>query len=164
MTKKKKTEELIPKHLKKSGRPTKYTLELGKEIAKAVASSELGLIHLVNANPHWPHRATIFEWRLKFPEFADIYSRAKEEQTEVVVEYMQELINEPHKLEDEETGLTKIDVPLLNLKLNHMKWHAGKLKPKKFGESKTMEIINNDIDEDCKKRARELDEKHRKKF
>lgn len=152
------------KKTKKIGRPSKYTPELGKEIGDAISSSELGLIHLVNANPHWPHRSTIFEWRLKFPEFEDIYSRAKQEQTEVVLEFMQELMNEPHKSEDPETGLVKIDVPMLNLKLNHMKWHAAKLKPKKFGDAKEQETNNSDIHDDCKKRQHELNEKLKKDY
>lgn len=164
MTKKKKPEELIPKHLKQSGRPTKYTKELGEEIANAIACSELGLIHLVNANPHWPDRATIFTWRRTNPEFGDLYTRAKEDQTEVVVEYMQELMDEPHKWVDEETGATKIDVPMLRLKMDTMKWHAAKLKPKKFGDSKEQDLPNHGLDEDCKKRYAGMDKAKRKEF
>ena len=63
--------------------------------------------------------------------FRDMYTRAKEDQTEVVVEYMQEVMNEPHKWKDQETGLTRIDVPMLRLKMDTMKWQAAKLKPKK---------------------------------
>jgi len=116
------------------GRPSTYTPELGKEIAEAIASSELGLIHIVEQNPHFPHRATIFKWRTLHKEFGDMYARAKEEQMDVVVEYMQELMSEPHKFEDPSTGREIIDVPMLRLKMDTMKWHASKLKRKKYGD------------------------------
>lgn len=159
MTKKKK-----PEDLKKTGRPTKYTKELGDEICEAIASSELGLLHLCNANPHWPDRSNIFLWRRKFPEFRDKYTQAKEDQTEVSVEYMQEVMNEPHKWIDQETGLTRIDVPMLRLKIDTMKWQVGKLKPKKFGEAKDQVLPNTELDEDCKKRYSEMDKRNRKDF
>jgi len=152
----------LTKEPKKMGRPTTYTKELGEEICNAIATSELGLAHLVDLHPHWPHRATIFTWRRTHQDFGDMYTRAKEDQTEVVVEYMQELMNEPHKWEDPETGLTRIDVPMLRLKMDSMKWHAAKLKPKKFGEPKVQEPTNNEVDEDCKKRYREMDERNKK--
>lgn len=158
------TKKKDPKDLKPKGRPTKYTPELGKEIGDAIASSELGLIHLVNANPHWPDRATIFKWRTLHPDFGDIYTRAKEEQCEVVVEYMQEVMSEPHKWKDPETGLCKIDVPMLRLKMDTMKWHASKLKPKKFGDTKDQEPQNTSLDEDCKKRYGDLDKRNRKEY
>lgn len=154
----------ITKEPKKTGRPTKYTKELGEEIANAIASSELGLIHLVNAHPHWPDRATIFIWRRVHDEFRDMYMRAKEDQTEVVVEYMQEVMNEPHKWEDPETGITKIDVPMLRLKMDTMKWHAAKLKPKKFGDTKEQDLQNNELTDDCKKRYSDMDKRNRKEF
>jgi len=119
----------------KGGRPTKYTTLLGEEICSAIASSELGLIHLVQQNPHWPDRATIFTWRRVNDEFRDLYTKAKEDQCEVVVEYMQEVMNEPHKWVDE-NGNNRTDVPMLRLKMDTMKWHAAKLKPKKFGDYK----------------------------
>lgn len=158
------TKKKDPKDYKKTGRPTKYTKELGEEIANTIATSELGLIHLVNLNPHWPHRATIFTWRRTQPGFGDMYTKAKEDQTEVVVEYMQEVMAEPHKWEDPETGISRVDVPMLRLKMDTMKWHAAKLKPKKFGDAKVQEIVNAEVDEDCKKRFEELDVRNRKEF
>lgn len=159
MTKKKKPEEL-----KKMGRPTMYTPELADEICDAIATSELGLMHLVNQHPNWPERQVIFLWRRKYPDFDDKYMRAKEQQADVVFEYTQEVMSEPHKWEDPETGIVKIDVPMLRLKMDTMKWHAAKLKPKKFGEAKDVEPPNNDLNDDCKKRYADLEKSKRKEF
>lgn len=164
MTKKKKPEELIPKHLKKSGRPTMYTSELANEICDAIASSELGLCHLVDQNPHWPERQVIFIWRRKHPEFDDKYTKAKEDQVEVSVEHMQEIMNEPHKYIDMQTGHMKVDTGMLRLKMDAIRWQAGKLKPKKFGESKEQELPNTAVADDCKKRYSEMDKINRKEF
>jgi len=124
----------------KQGRPTKYTNELGAEICAAIASSEEGLSHLCEKHPHWPDRATIFTWRRTNENFRNLYTKAKEEQCEVVVEYMQELMSEPHKFIDD-MGREKVDVPMLRVKMDAMKWHAAKLKPKKFGDAKTVEDL-----------------------
>jgi hypothetical protein len=159
MTKKKRPEDLKPK-----GRPTKYTPELGEEICAAIACSELGLAHILDANPDFPARSTIFMWIRLYPDFKDKYTRAKEDQVEVSVEYMQELMNEPHKYVDEETGLFKLDHNMMRMKMDAIKWQAAKLKPKKFGESKTQEPNNNEVDEDCKKRMKEMDERNKKDF
>lgn len=148
----------------KVGRHTKYTVELGQEICDAIASSELGLIHLINKNPHWPGRANIFQWLRLHPEFRDRYYKAKEDQVEVCVEYMQEILNEPHRVVDQH-GIEKVDVPLLKLKIDSMKWHVGKLKPKKYGDDyKNHDLENRAIEEDCKKRYEELDEKNKKEY
>ena len=104
------TKRKDPKDFKKTGRPTDYTPQLADEICDAIASSELGLVHLVNAHPHWPHRGTIFIWMRKHPEFRDKYTLAKEDQQDVCVEYMQEILSEPHKYVDEETGLVGVHV------------------------------------------------------
>lgn len=159
MTTKKKPEDLL-----KRGRPTKYNEVLGKEICDVIASSELGLIHLVDANPHWPHRATIYKWLRLHPIFRESYYKAKEDQAEVIVEYMQEAMNESHKIVDIETGAVKIDVPLLKLKIDTFKWQAGKLKPKKYGDAKEQELPNTELDEECRKRFEGMDKRNRKEY
>lgn len=146
------------------GRPTKYTPELADEICAAIASSELGLVHLVKQNPHWPERANIFIWRRKYPEFRDKYTRAKIDQVEVSVEYMQELMNEPHKYFDEELGREVVDVSMMRLKMDAIKWQASKLMPKKYGDQKDLNTQNDDLNEDCKKRYEEMDKQHRKEY
>lgn len=148
----------------KIGRPTNYTEALADEICEAVSSSELGLIHLCKAHPHWPDRDRIFKWRIKFPDFGLKYRKAKEHQADVCVEYMHELMNEPHIIIDPETGQSRVDSPLLRLKLDHFKWHASKLRPKDYGDMKQLETVNNEVDDDCKKRYSELDNKNRKEY
>lgn len=146
------------------GRPTKYTIQLGEEICSAIACSELGLVHLCDLNPHWPARSKIFEWRRRHAEFGDKYRKAKQEQAHVCVEYMHELMNEPHRIIDPETGYSKLDVSMLKLKLDHFKWHASKLQPKDYGDLKQMETINTEVDEDCKKRYAEMDSSNKKDY
>jgi len=158
------TKRKDPKDFKKLGRPTNYTPKLADEICDAIASSELGLAHLVDANEHWPARGTIFIWMRRHPEFRDKYTAAKEDQQDVCVEYMQEILNEPHKYIDKETGSTRIDVSMLRVKIDTMKWQASKLKPKKFADKIDMSIPENEILEDSLKRKQELDAKNKKDF
>lgn len=148
----------------KGGRPTTYNMDIATEICNAIASSDLGLMHLVKANPHWPERSTIFLWIRTHPEFSNMYTKAKEQQCEVVVEYMQEVMNEPHKYIDDNTGKERTDVPMLRLKMDTMKWHVAKLKPKKFGDIKDPEPVNKELDDDAKKRYKDLDEKNKKDY
>ncbi len=117
---------------KKIGRPTKYTPELAEEICNAVASSGDGLQVLCDANPHWPGRCNIFIMMRKHPEFRAKYVAAKQEQCEVLVDYMQEIMNESHKYTDE-FGNERIDVPMLRLKVDTIKWQACKLLPRQYG-------------------------------
>ncbi len=145
-----------------NGKPAKYTEALGDEICEAIASSELGLAHLCSANPHWPERSKIFKWRIRYPEFGHKYRKAKESQAHVCVEFMHELMNEPHVTIDPHTGLPELNVPMLRLKLDHFKWHAAKLQPKDYGDLKQLETINTEVDDDCKRRFAEMDEKNRK--
>lgn len=146
----------------KMGRPSTYTPELGQEIANAIASSELGLIHIVNQNPHWPDRATIFKWRTLHKDFGDMYARAKEEQMDVVVEYMQELMSEPHKFEDPTTGREIIDVPMLRLKMDTMKWHASKLKRKKYGDDYKNDVENTSLSQATLDHEKLIEKEHQK--
>lgn len=116
-----------------TGRPSTFTQKIADEICETIASQERGLRLLCDENAHWPSRATIFRWMVKYPTFCDQYAKAKESQVEASVDYIQELINEPHKFYEEETGKTIIDVQLIRVKVDAIKWKAAQLKPKKYG-------------------------------
>ncbi len=147
---------------KKMGRPTKYTKELANEICEAIATSEKGLQTLCDENPHWPERGNIFRWMIRYDDFRHNYTVAKERQVEVSIDYLQEMANEPHRYIDE-FGNVRIDVSLLRCKMDAIKWKAGKLKAKKYGDSK-QEEVNNDLHEDAIKRKQELDEQNKKEY
>ncbi len=116
----------------RKGRPTKYTPELAEEICDSIASSSDGLSLLCSQNPHWPARQNIFIWLRKYSDFRDNYTRAKQQQGEVFVDHLQELMAEEHKYQDE-FGNERIDVGMLRLKIDTIKWQAGKLLPKQYG-------------------------------
>ena len=115
----------------KRGRPSKYTLELAEEICQSVASSSDGLRILCAQNPHWPDRSNIFIWLRKHPEFRDLYTLAKKEQSEVMIDYLQELLAEDHHYMDE-NGNERLDVAMLRVKVDAIKWQAGKLNLNKY--------------------------------
>lgn len=149
-----------------NGRPTKYTPELADEICSAIESSEKGLQHLCNENPHWPERANIFIWLRKYPEFQFKYTQAKESQVEVNVDYIQEMANEPHHYIDD-IGNERVDVSLLRVKIDALKWKAAKLKPKKYGdrieiEQKTEE--NERLKAELLELKAKLDAQHKKDY
>lgn len=133
------------------GPATLYSEELITEICDAIASSEKGLQKLVDANPHWPSRTTIFAWLHRYPAFREKYAKAKQAQADVGIEYMQEMLDETHHYLDK-MGNMRVDVNLLKAKVEHWRWHVGKLQPRKYGDSRHQELDNSELDDDIKKR------------
>jgi len=144
------------------GRPTLYTPELADEICEAIASNKEGLTSLCNARAHWPHPSNIFIWLRRYSDFREKYAQAKAEQVEVSINYMQEMMEEPHLFVDD-NGNKRVDVPMLRVKIDAIKWKASKLQAKKYGDNKQDEIKTDLLDESLK-RKHELDEKNRKEF
>lgn len=119
-------------------RPTQYTDELGKEIAKVVSSSSLGIRALCKKHKHWPRAQQIWLWRSdpSLP-FADLYARAKQSQIEVMVERIFALtkdkkhgylIDKDGKAYPDHTYLQK-----MRIEVDAIKWLAAKLAPKIYG-------------------------------
>lgn len=159
MTKRKRPEELKP-----MGRPTIYNEALAEEICNGIASSNQGLQALCDQYPHWPDRGSIFIWMRKYPDFFNRYTKAKEQQAEVQVDYMLALANEPHKYIDPETGIQRTDVPLLRVKMDAIKWQASKLAQKRFGDKTETVVTNPELLQESLEHKQRLDEKHKKEY
>ena len=163
MSGKKKTQEKSNENAtNRVGRPTKYTPTLAQEICDVIASHPNGLTKLCNERDHWPHAANIFIWLRKHPEFREQYTRARVDQIDASINLMQEMLDEPHHYQDER-GNHRVDVSLLRVKYDAIKWQASKLQPKQYGDIKESEQKEGLLEE-LLKHKHELDEKNKKSF
>ena len=108
-----------------AGRPSIYTEQLGIEICDWIANNSAGLRVGCSKHDHWPEYTVIRRWLREntFPEFSNLYTCAKEEQSESMEE---DII----VIADNST----IDPNDKRVRIDARKWLMGKLKPKKYGD------------------------------
>lgn len=133
---------------KKNGRPALFTPELGKRICDLIAEGKsLRQIAAVKGIPSIP---CILSWLLKaeagdntYKDFFNQYTHARDIQTEFYVDQMIEI-------SDNQTGrfvgkkYIPRDAQWAKLQIDTRKWHASKLRPKKYGEKYTAELTGKD--------------------
>ena len=89
-----------------------------------------------------PAQSTIYEWLLRYPEFAEQYTRAREEQADTLADEIIEIADEQPEIivvtdRDGKVIDHKLDGAFLQWQKNRIearKWTAMKLKPKKYGD------------------------------
>jgi hypothetical protein len=145
------------------GQPTQYTPELADEICRLISTSPKSLHDIIKEN-NLPTRETIYNWLRKYDDFFHNYMQAKQNQAHVLVDEMLILHKEIPVYNDKE-GNPRIDNGMLGrsrLQMDTLRWCAANLAPKWYGDSKQKEVVNSEVDEDCKKRMAEMDAKNRK--
>lgn len=142
---------------------TKFHQSLADEICETIASTRKGIRKLCEENENWPDPAQIFRWLNTNKSFCDQYAQAKENQVEVNIDYLQELIDEPHRYINDK-GIEVIDVAMIRTKVDAIKWHVGKLKPKKYGLDNQEESSSKESQEEIRRRYHEQDEINKKEF
>ena len=96
-----------------------------------------------------PAQSTVYEWLLRHPEFAENYTRAREEQADTLADEIIAIADEsPETVEgrDKEGNVldVKIDSGYVNYqrqRIEARKWTAMKLKPKKYGDRVAVEGV-----------------------
>jgi hypothetical protein len=125
----------------KVGAPTTYDRRMASLICLRIAEGE-SLREIVKT-PGMPDRSTVYDWLLRHPEFADQYTRAREEQADTLADEIIAIADEQPEIIpvlDKRTGELiehKLDNAFLQWQKNRIdarKWTAMKLKPKKYGE------------------------------
>ncbi len=122
------------------GRPTIFTKELGNLICFRIAEGE-SLRQIVRTEG-MPDRSAIYDWLLRHSNFADQYTRAREEQAETLADEIIAIADESPEIEqikDKHGNILdlKIDsgyVAYQKQRIEARKWTAMKLKPKKYGD------------------------------
>ncbi len=143
------------------GRPCGYTPELGDAICDALSRSTRGLARICEENDGFPGPFAVTSWLVKHPEFAAKYARAKEAQADFMFDQINDIACEtnastmvqrrdsngnPEVDANGEPVLIKVNVPLgpevvahKRLRIDALKWTAGKLRPKLYGEKNIQE-------------------------
>jgi hypothetical protein len=130
------------------GRHSIFTPELGLAICKRISEGE-GL-RAICRTEGFPNPGTVYRWLLEAVDpnandglklFSDQYTRAREHQAEVyadeIIEISDNSTNDT-QLDDEGNEITNFDnIQRSRLRVDSRKWLAGKLRPKKYGDSMT---------------------------
>lgn len=98
-----------------------YTQEMADKICAELADGKS--LRSICAKDGYPVKSTVFLWLRDHPEFAEQYTRAKEESADYLAEEMLEIADDI--TEDSQSRRVRVDT---------RKWIASKMKPKKYGD------------------------------
>ena len=96
-----------------------------------------------------PAQSTVYDWLLRFPEFAEQYTRAREEQADTLADEIIAIADEsPETVEVRDKEGNVIDIKIdsgyvgyQKQRIEARKWTAMKLKPKKYGDRVAVEGV-----------------------
>jgi len=111
----------------KAGAPTDYTPDTANIICQHIAEGQ-SLRRIAEHEPLAPSFRSIITWLLKHEEFALQYAHARTMQADVMVDDITHIADHGE------------DVRRDALRIDARKWVASKLKPKKYGDHKQLEI------------------------
>jgi len=128
------------KQKKKMGAPTTFTQHIANVICMRIAEGE-SLREIVKTEG-MPDRTTVYDWLLRHEEFANQYTRAREEQADTLADEILAIADEDPEINyirDKHGNVVdiKIDsgyVAYQRQRIDSRKWIAMKLKPKKYGD------------------------------
>jgi len=121
-----------------AGRPTDYCEEVADAICERLVAGES--LRAICRDAEMPNITSVFKWLAKFPEFANQYARAREEQAEAFADEIVAISDENDGkaiMSDGQEVAVVFDstaVARNRLRVDARKWVASKLKPKKYGD------------------------------
>jgi len=129
------------------GAPTTYNNHIATVICIRIAEGES--LRQILRGEGMPVQSAVYEWLLRHPEFAERYTRAREEQADTLADEIIAIADEsPETVEvrDKEGNVLdiKIDSGYVNYqkqRIEARKWTAMKLKPKKYGDRVAVEGV-----------------------
>ena len=130
------------------GAPTTFNEHIASVICIRIAEGES--LRKILRDQGMPAQSTVYDWLLRHPEFAEQYTRAREEQADSLADEIIDIADEQPEIVavvDKKTGALiehKLDGAFLQWQKNRIearKWTAMKLKPKKYGDRVAVEGV-----------------------
>jgi hypothetical protein len=113
-----------------AGRPTDYSEEVAARICLELMNGR-ALCEITQADD-MPAQSTVYKWLLRHPEFVEMYNAGRRFQAETMADRAVVMACR---------GASAITDPqAAAVQLNAIKWAAGRLDPRKYGESKNLNI------------------------
>ena len=136
-------DESLPAPKNTVGRPTMYCQDLTNRICVRLALGES--IRSICKDDDMPAQSVIYQWLYRHPEFAEQYTRAREEQAETHADQIVDIADEtPALLEVKDKEGNIVDIKLDSAyiawqkqRIDSRKWNASKQRPKKYGDRVT---------------------------
>jgi hypothetical protein len=148
-----------------------FNEKIADEICEAIATHPYGLEKICKKFPHFPGKTTIWLWKLRHPEFADKYYKAKLAQAELHTEEILNIsddVSADKKINHEGNEVTNNEaVNRSRLKVDTRKWIAAKLLPKQYGDKQLVEDLqaeNESLRREMLEYRRILDDKNKKEY
>ena len=104
----------------KVGRPSGYSEEVVGTICMEIMAGKS--LRTICAMEGMPAASTVYAWLGQYPEFSDMYTRAREVQADVLADEILEIAD------------SDLDPNRARVMIDARKWLAGKLRPKKYGD------------------------------
>lgn len=109
-----------------TGRPSEYTDERAQEICHRIASGES--LTRICQSEDMPSKPTVYKWLRERRGFLDLYSHARDQQADSLFDDIVHISDED---DDPRRAKVRIDARI---------WAASKLKPKKYGDTKHIQV------------------------
>lgn len=118
------------------GRPSTFSTELAENICLQITQGKS--LYSICRQDGMPDMSTVYDWIRKFPDFANRYSQARQDQADT-------LADEIMRISDElEHATDPIQVQAARVRVEARRWIAARLKPSKWGDKVTTEISGPD--------------------
>jgi hypothetical protein len=132
------------------GRPTKYSKELTDAICDRLANGES--MRSICRDPEMPAISSIFKWLREEVEFSEQYALAADMRADAMAEDCLDIADNiegqpvlidgvPLVIDGKQVCvIDNVSVQHAKLRVDTRKWHASKIKPKKYGDKLSQEL------------------------
>ncbi|MBL8301533.1 MAG: hypothetical protein JNM26_02045 [Ideonella sp.] len=113
-----------------AGRPTDYSEEVAERICLELMNGR-ALCEITQADD-MPAQSTVYKWLLRYPEFVEMYNAGRKFQAETMADRA--------TLMALKGSSVIVDPQAAAVQLNAIKWAAGRLDPRKYGDKQDINI------------------------
>jgi hypothetical protein len=127
-----------------TGRPTLYSPTLAATMCERIANGET--LKAICKGQAMPSQSTVFGWLARYPQFSELYARARETSADVLIDEAREIADDGSadyviRSADgkAELAVNHEHIARSKLRIEQRRWEASKRKPRAYGDRQYLE-------------------------